>query len=97
MNSKPNRGTVSRSVHSAGGSVRGIARLQRRIQRQVARSDRRHPPKELKRSMQAGARHYPEPPLPAQHRAKPGQESHIDPAPMYDAPYYQGPGNSMTK
>jgi len=60
-------------------STMRIAQLQRRIQRQVARSDRHHPPKELKGSMQAGARHYPEPPLPAQHRAKPGHESRIDP------------------
>jgi NAD(P)-dependent dehydrogenase (short-subunit alcohol dehydrogenase family) len=40
--------------------------------------------------MQAGARHYPEPPLPAQHQAKPGSERQLDPAPMYDAPYYLG-------
>ncbi|HEY6642808.1 MAG TPA: SDR family oxidoreductase [Povalibacter sp.] len=42
--------------------------------------------------MQAGARTYPEPPLPAQHHAKPGQESAIDPRPMYDAPFYRGSG-----
>ena len=40
--------------------------------------------------MQSGARRYPEPPMPAQHRAKPGRESQIDPAPMYEAPYYKG-------
>jgi NAD(P)-dependent dehydrogenase (short-subunit alcohol dehydrogenase family) len=40
--------------------------------------------------MQAGARTYPEPPFPAQHQAKPGAEHRLDPAPMYDAPYYEG-------
>lgn len=40
--------------------------------------------------MQAGARRYPEPPFPRQHHLKPGRESLLDPAPMYDAPYYKG-------
>ncbi len=40
--------------------------------------------------MQAGARLYPEPPLPKQHHTKPGLESSLDPAPMYEAPYYIG-------
>ncbi len=40
--------------------------------------------------MQAGARRYPEPPLPRQHERKPGAERDLDPAPMYDAPYYLG-------
>ena len=47
--------------------------------------------------MQAGARPYPKPPLPAQHRAKPGRESQIDPRPMYDAPYYEGSGKLQEK
>lgn len=41
-------------------------------------------------AMQAGAREYPVPPLPEQHQAKPGSEAALDPAPMYDAPYYKG-------
>lgn len=43
-----------------------------------------------KKPMQAGARLYPEPPLPAQHQAKPGSEADLDPQPMYDAPFYKG-------
>ncbi len=43
-------------------------------------------------AMQAGARHYPEPPFPKQHLRKPGKESRLDPAPMYDAPFYRGSG-----
>ena len=38
-------------------------------------------------AMQAGARRYPEPPMPAQHLKKPGEEADLELAPMYDAPY----------
>lgn len=41
-------------------------------------------------AMQAGARRYPEPPLPEQHQPKPGAEWALDPVPMCDAPYYEG-------
>ena len=40
--------------------------------------------------MQAGARRYPEPPLPRQHQRKPGHEARLDPPPMYEAPYWKG-------
>lgn len=43
-------------------------------------------------AVQAGARLYPEPPLPAQHQRKPGDEAALDPAPMYDAPFWTGSG-----
>jgi NAD(P)-dependent dehydrogenase (short-subunit alcohol dehydrogenase family) len=43
-----------------------------------------------KGAVQAGARNYPEPPFPKQHQAKPCEEFKLDPAPMYDAPYYEG-------
>ena len=43
-------------------------------------------------AMQAGARRYPEPPFPRQHQPKPGAEHKLDPAPMYDAPFYRGSG-----
>ena len=62
----------------------------RRIQRQVARSDRARPKQELKGAMQAGARRYPEPPFPKQHIPKPGKETVLDPSPLYDAPHWQG-------
>lgn len=60
------------------------------MQRQVARADRTHSRKPSKRAMQAGARRYPEPPLPRQHERKPGAEHALDPQPMFDAPYYLG-------
>ena len=43
-----------------------------------------------KDGMGAGARRYPEPPFPKQHQAKPGHETEVEPAPLYDAPYYLG-------
>jgi NAD(P)-dependent dehydrogenase (short-subunit alcohol dehydrogenase family) len=70
--------------------VKRIVAQQRAIQKQVARADRAHPRQELKRAVQAGAREYPEPPMPRQHRKKPGAERSLDPQPMYDAPYWQG-------
>ena len=41
---------------------------------------------------QLGARDYPVPPFPEQHQAKPGKEAKLDPAPMYDAPFWKGSG-----
>lgn len=43
-------------------------------------------------AVQAGARRYPEPPFPEQHQRKPGTEAALDPAPMYDAPFWKGSG-----
>ncbi len=63
---------------------------QHAIQEQVRQSDERNPKKEDKKAMQAGARIYPEPPFPKQHQSKPGSEASVDPAPMYDAPFYIG-------
>lgn len=66
---------------------------QREVQAQVAKADaagKNQPPP--KGAMQAGARSYPEPPLPEQHQQKPGRESDLVPAPMYDAPFYKGSG-----
>jgi NADP-dependent 3-hydroxy acid dehydrogenase YdfG len=62
---------------------------QRAIQRKIDKTDKRAKPKD-KRAMQAGARRYPEPPLPKQHQPKPGHESDLSPQPMFDAPFYKG-------
>ena len=67
-------------------------RRQRDIQTQVARADRRRPKQKPDEAMQAGAREYPAPPFPKQHQSKPGAEYKLNPAPMYDAPFYQGSG-----
>ena len=69
------------------------AARQRKIQ---SRIDRKKPAakasKSSERAMQAGARRYPELPFPKQHLRKPGRESVLDPAPMFDAPFYKGSG-----
>jgi NAD(P)-dependent dehydrogenase (short-subunit alcohol dehydrogenase family) len=65
------------------------AAKQRDIQDEVAEADRK-PEKDKPEAMQAGARLYPVPPFPKQHQAKPGNEATLDPAPMYDAPFYKG-------
>jgi len=66
----------------------------------VDRSDKlasRKPEKKEIGAMQAGARLYPEPPLPEQHLKKPGQEADLELAPMYDAPHYKGSDKLLGK
>jgi NAD(P)-dependent dehydrogenase (short-subunit alcohol dehydrogenase family) len=72
-------------------------KIDRRLQKRVARSDRRRPPRESEGMMQVGGRQYPGPPFPKQHLSKPGRESKLAPAPMYDAPFYQGSGKLRDK
>ena len=43
-----------------------------------------------KKPPQTGARDYPVPPFPKQHLKKPGIEARLEPAPMFDAPFYHG-------
>jgi NAD(P)-dependent dehydrogenase (short-subunit alcohol dehydrogenase family) len=71
-------------------ALKGVARRQREIQRQVARADKAPPKTEPKGAMQAGARRYPAPPFPKQHQPKPGSDAALDPPPLYDAPFYLG-------
>jgi NAD(P)-dependent dehydrogenase (short-subunit alcohol dehydrogenase family) len=70
---------------------------QRAIQRKVDARDRRATRKPKPSPMQAGARIYPAPPFPKQHHPKPGIEARIDPAPLYDAPYWRGSGKLDSK
>ena len=67
---------------------RSTAQSHRDIQKQAERAD--PPKKKAKKAMQAGARKYPEPPMPKQHQAKPGEEQKLDPQPLFDAPFYKG-------
>jgi NAD(P)-dependent dehydrogenase (short-subunit alcohol dehydrogenase family) len=77
------------------------AKKGRKIQDQVeaaeARSFKAKGGEETAKAMQAGARTYPVPPFPQQHQAKPGIEAKLDPAPMYDAPYWEGSGKLKGK
>ena len=66
------------------------ARKQRSVQRKVDATDRAKPKARPPGAMQAGARQYPVPPFPKQHHPKPGHEWAVEPAPLYDAPFWQG-------
>jgi NAD(P)-dependent dehydrogenase (short-subunit alcohol dehydrogenase family) len=69
------------------------AKVHRDIQRDVDAKDKANGKSNGEdRAMQAGARLYPEPPMPAQHLKKPGEEADLALAPMYDAPYWKGSG-----
>ena len=69
------------------------AEEQRRIQEAVDRLDReRGEEGEERGAVQAGARKYPENPLPRQHLAKPGIEAALEPRPRFEAPEYRGSG-----
>ncbi len=72
-------------------SVKDAVSAQRAVQRQVDAADAKSEKPE-NGPMQAGARHYPEPPFPQRHQDKPGTEHTLDPEPMYDAPFYKGSG-----
>jgi len=71
---------------------RNASQTQRSIQRKVDADDRlsRKSKAGKPKPMQAGARKYPTPPFPKQHHPKPGMEHKIDPAPLYEAPYWKG-------
>ncbi|MCX8572050.1 SDR family oxidoreductase [Aminobacter sp. MET-1] len=70
-------------------SARSEATKQQTIQRKVQSDDKSKMEIEAP-PMQAGARLYPVPPFPKQQLSKPGHESLVEPAPLYDAPYYKG-------
>jgi NAD(P)-dependent dehydrogenase (short-subunit alcohol dehydrogenase family) len=73
-------------------AAEATALAERDIQEQIDRKERsisKETSKD-KGAMQAGARRYPAPPFPRQHLKKPGQESDLELAPMYDAPFYKG-------
>lgn len=79
---------VDKPPKPARGAKAAVAR-QRRIQAGVDAKDAVSPTKKPKPA-QLGARKYPAPPFPLQHHAKPGHETEIEPAPLYDAPFYLG-------
>jgi len=63
---------------------------QRAIQTEVDEKPPENDDKSQSGATQTGDRGYPAPPFPAQHQQKPGMESALDPAPMHDAPHYEG-------
>ena len=87
MLDKVTRGAKDRTARDRDAGT--AASKQRRIQAGVDAKDKAAPEKKPK-PVQLGARKYPEPPFPRQHHPKPGHEHEIEPAPLYDAPYYIG-------
>ncbi|HVY18545.1 MAG TPA: SDR family oxidoreductase [Bauldia sp.] len=72
-------------------NARETADDERAIQKDIdAKEKKRGKGDEKKKPPQTGQREYPVPPLPKQHQAKPGIESELNPAPMYEAPGYKG-------
>jgi NAD(P)-dependent dehydrogenase (short-subunit alcohol dehydrogenase family) len=71
-------------------TARNASRMQRQIQKQIAKADKKHPKEKAKQAMEAGARKYPASPFPKQHQSKPGSEAELQPLPLYDAPFYFG-------
>jgi NAD(P)-dependent dehydrogenase (short-subunit alcohol dehydrogenase family) len=79
------------------GAGKSKASSDRKLQR-AAESRRGGSKKSSKKSaVQAGARRYPEPPLPKQHQPKPGFEKELEPKPQYEAPEYRGSGKLQDK
>ena len=85
---------MAKSSHAKSfeDEAESTAEEERTVQRKIDRSDKRakHEKKKQGGAMQAGARVYPEPPLPSQHLEKPGHEADLELAPMFDAPHYKG-------
>lgn len=80
------------SAKKADNNVARTLVKQHRIQSQVNQAEAAEDETSQPQAMQAGARAYPVPPFPPQHQAKPGDESLLEPAPMYDAPFWRGSG-----
>jgi NAD(P)-dependent dehydrogenase (short-subunit alcohol dehydrogenase family) len=86
---------MSPSQKHASSSQRAEATQQqgRKVQREIDAIEAKpsNSSKKEPAAMQAGTREYPTE-FPPQHHAKPGLESEVRPAPMYDAPGYKGSG-----
>src|SRR5229473_3099769 len=53
--------------------------------------------KNRRRQCRPGRGNIPLPLFPKQHQSKPGSEADLDPAPLYDAPFYRGSGKLEKK
>jgi NAD(P)-dependent dehydrogenase (short-subunit alcohol dehydrogenase family) len=84
MKAKKEKGTAARTVARQRDIQRGIDA------KPAAKKATAKPPK--KKAVQAGTRREPEPPMPAQHLAKPGMEHELSLAPRWQAPDYSGSG-----
>lgn len=79
---------MTQSKKSSSKIGKATSARQRSIQ---AKMDAKEPkPETGAKAGQMGGRIYPVPPFPKQHLKKPGSEAKLDPAPMFDAPFYLG-------
>jgi NAD(P)-dependent dehydrogenase (short-subunit alcohol dehydrogenase family) len=85
---------MSKQMQGEAQRAEKTAEEQRKIQ---AKIDAKEKPPEKDETPQTGARDYPVPPFAKQHQPKPGSEEALDPAPMYDAPYWKGSGRLAGK
>jgi NAD(P)-dependent dehydrogenase (short-subunit alcohol dehydrogenase family) len=76
---------------------RDIVERQRAVRQQAQAAEKLRPALELTGGMQAGPRHYPEPPFPERAEAESGIETGQELAPLYDAPYWQGSSKLKNK
>jgi NAD(P)-dependent dehydrogenase (short-subunit alcohol dehydrogenase family) len=82
---------VSKITQKPARKAKKTAAAHRRIQKKIDTKDaKKSGEKKQAKPAQTGARKYPAPPFPKQHLAKPGKESVLDPAPLFDAPFYVG-------
>ena len=81
----------SRSKRSFTAEAEKTAEQERAIQKEIDRKDGKQPKggKPQSSPVQAGARRYPGA-FAEQHQRKPGHESELEPAPMFEAPAYKG-------
>lgn len=95
MTSSVKRATSGKSRFAKGADA--AAADERAIQRRIDQKEKVRQKRPAAGAMQAGARRYPEPPLSKQHLQKPGLESALTVAPMYDAPHYRGSDKLQNK
>ena len=75
-------------MHPAASAV-----FRNRLPKPTRRGRRKNP----NRPCRPGRGNIPLPPFPKQHQSKPGSEADLDPAPLYDAPFYRGSGKLEKK
>jgi NAD(P)-dependent dehydrogenase (short-subunit alcohol dehydrogenase family) len=86
MSSRQSKRSLATVAEKTAADMRGI---QRQVELADAEQGKGGGKKPKSGAMQAGARRYPES-FPQQHQAKPGHESQLQTAPMYEAPHYLG-------
>lgn len=91
---------TTRTSRSSRASSRSTVEAQRKIQKETDANDAKAARNKMERSKAAprtSATRQPSSPLPAQHLAKPGLESELDPRPRFEATSYIGSGKLAGK